>query len=218
MTGSLPLAPVCMFTVAALSSLLLLSSQTAPLSIRVDDLSRLDADLHVRVYGVVASVTVWDDGSAKLLLADHISGSTAIVRLEHSPERDFAGLVHIGDMIRVEGRAASGDGKPVIYASAGSAEILTLSEHSLSVDFLCDNWLLFQHDRFRITGVLACDCDSGATRLTNAQGDRSIRADCELVPAPLMEGTPVTAECTLLMDETTLALFLKVWELTPASQ
>ena len=218
MRGVSALPPACMLAVATLSSLLILSSQADPPSLRVDDLSHIDADLSVRVYGLVVCVSLWDDGSAKLLLADHLSGATAIVRFGRFLEEGFVMQVRIGDMVRVEGRATSDPGTPVVFATEERSVVLSRSEHSLSIDYLCDNWALFQYDRFKIAGMLERDLLSGTTRLANAQGDRSILVDCESPPEAIPGGESVTAEVTLLVDRYKMVIFLEVWSMEVTGQ
>ena len=186
--------------------------------LRVDDLSHIDADLSVRVYGVVVSVSFWDDGSAKLLLADNRSGATAIVRFGRVLEEGFVVQVRVGDMVQVEGRAAPGSDTPVVFAVEERAVVLSRSEHSLSVDYLCDNWALFQYDRFKIAGMLERDPLSGTTRLANARGDRNILVDCETLPEAILGGESVIAEVTLLVDRYTMVIFLKVWSMEATGQ
>ena len=98
------------------------------------------------------------------------------------------------------------------------AVVLSRSEHSLSVDYLCDNWALFQYDRFKIAGMLERDPLSGTTRLANARGDRNILVDCETPSEAILGGESVIAEVTLLVDRYTMVIFLKVWSMEATGQ
>ncbi|UCE92019.1 MAG: hypothetical protein JSV90_02440 [Methanobacteriota archaeon] len=214
MKAASPSSCVCPLLVTALAALLILSSQAVPPLLSVDAIRSLDADTTVRVYGVVASVFIWEGGEVLLLLADHISGSTLEVQVDSSRSADCAEHVRVGDQALIDGRTASRGHRPILFATTEDIVVLARSEHILSVGYLCENWRLFEHDRFNISGVLEWDEDAADGRLHDPQGDKSIRLRTSSGSGPVPDGARVTADCTLLLDLDTMTMFLWAWRLT----
>lgn len=205
---------VCPLLAASLATLMVLSSQAAPPLVRVEDVRSLDDGSTARVYGVVVEMFEWDSGDTRLLLADHRSGSTVEVLSEPAGAARPVEAVHIGDRVLVEGRTHSSGSAHRIFTSDDGIEVLAKAEHVLTVDYLCDNWRLFEYDRFNISGTLQGNTSPAEDRLSSPSSGRSIR----LVPPPggCVEdsGAQVTVDCTLMVDLDSMALFLKVWKLT----
>lgn len=204
----------CTLAIASLSSLVMIASDAAPPSLHVDDVVHADAGSLIRVCGVAVSVRIWDDGGARLLLADHLSGSTLTVSVKPSPTGGVRDHLHIGDLIRVEGRLFADAGALTLFATASGVTILAASECTLTVDYLCDNWRLFEYDRFNISGVLDRDNVSGIVRLMNPQGDRGILVKCAHDYATSLYNGLVTVDCTLCVDVSTLTMYLRAWAIT----
>lgn len=213
MHASKPFKMVCPLLIAALATLLVLSSQALPPLVRVEDVRTLDDGSTARVYGVVVAMFRWDSGDTRLLLADHETGSTVEVLAEPAGSPAPMQSLRIGDRVLVEGRTAGSGSAYRIFTTDDGIELLAQAEHALTVDYLCDNWRLFEYDRFNISGTIHRSAAFTEDRLMSPSSGRSIRI--VLPPEGHVEdsGTQVTVDCTLQVDLDTMTLFLRAWSL-----
>jgi len=168
----------------------------------------------VRVVGVVTAHRSYDSGTEVVTLVDRCGG--AEIRAICSPTRAPAlcTLISIGDLIRVEGAVARDASSVIVFASRDTVSLLCHSEFVLSVEFLCDNWRLFEFDRFNVTGGLECSGDSLFLRsLSNGRGI-SLHLPEGLSTGLL--GEAVIVDCTLLVDLQSMTIVLQAWALHAA--
>lgn len=210
------LKAICPLLVGALTSLLVLSSQATPPTIGVEQASGLDDGSRAMIVGIAVEIFVSDSGYTKILLADSESGSTLEVWSEGSPSHALPGSpahVNVGDLVLVEGRVSTGRTTPVVFTTNAEVTVLAQARIVLTVDFLCENWRLFEGDRFNISGLVVSAPESTGERLSDASGRHSIRIEMmEACERPEV-GTAPILDCVLTVDFETMSLVLNVWDI-----
>lgn len=186
--------------------------------IGVEQASGLDDGSRALIVGIAVEIFVSDSGYTKILLADSVSGVTIEVWSEGSPSHVLPGYpahVRVGDQVQVAGRVATGRTNPVVFTTNAEVTVLAEARVVLTVDFLCENWRLFEGDRLNISGLVVSAPESTCERLSDTSGRHSIRIElmggCERPEA----GTVAVLDCALMADLETMSLFLNVWEIAP---
>ena len=218
MTNGISPKVICPILVAGLISMLITAIQATPPAVGVDQLSTLESGSPVRVHGIVADVFLSDSGYTKILLADAVSGALAEVWSEPTTGGESlreACRVRIGDKVLVEGRVSATQPAPVVFTTNGQVSVISESHNALTVDYVCENWRLFEGDRLNISGCVTFSESPPSLRLCDEAGRHSIRI--ELLPRcePLPFESSVVLDCALLADLETMTLFLSVWGVTP---
>lgn len=194
-----------------MSSALLAASAAVPPTVEVMECLAVEEGTPVRVVGVVTAHHTYDSGTEVVTMVDRCGG--AEVRAICSPTRAPAlcTLLSIGDLIRVEGAVARDASSTIVFASRDKVSLLCHSEFVLSVEFLCDNWRLFEFDRFNVTGGLERSGDSLFLRSLSNERGISLRLP-EGLSTDLI-GELVFVDCTLLVDLQSMTIFLQAWSL-----
>ena len=180
----------------------------------VNECLALEEGTPVRVVGVVTAHRSYDSGTEVVTMVDRCGG--AEVRAICSPTRTpaLSTLLSIGDLIRVEGAVARDASSAIVFASRGKVSLLCHSEFVLSVEFLCDNWRLFEFDRFNTTGGLERSGDS--TFLRSLSNERGISLRLPNGLSTDLVGEIVIVDCTLLVDLQSMTIFLQAWSVHAA--
>ena len=201
---------------AGLAILLWLASCAEPPLLKVSDLDRVEDGLAVRVAGIVADVHPYDSGHTSVLIADYMSGETAQLLVSPTAEGHAVDGIAIGDEVLAEGVISLAPPRTTVFVSSGGISVIAKAAFAMSVEMLCADWRLFEYDRLNVSGVVCAPPDDTDAWLTDAEGRYRIR----LVPANSAGPLPLglaTVDATLLMDSSTLSLYLKVWSATPLS-
>lgn len=204
----------CLLLVATLSSALLAACAAIPPTVGVQDCLTLEEGTPVRVVGVVSAHRAYDSGTEVVTMVDRYGG--AEVRAICSPTRApaLSTLLSIGDLIRVEGSVGRDASSTIVFAPRDRVSLLCRSEFVLSVEFLCDNWRLFESDRFNVTGKLERSGD--AVVLRNLINERRILLRHSESLSMDLVGETVIVDCTLLIDLHSMTIYIWAWALRAA--
>lgn len=201
----------CLLLVATLSSALLAASAAVPPTVDINGCLAVEEGTPVRVVGVVTALRSYDSGTEVVTLVDRCG--EAEVRVICTQTRAPALCTHlsIGDLIVVEGAVARDASSTIVFASRDKVSLLCHSEFVLSVEFLCDNWRLFEFDRFNVTGGL--EHSDGSTSLRSLSTDHGISLHLPNDPPTDLAGGIVLVDCTLLVDLRSMTIYLQAWSL-----
>jgi len=197
--------------VVTLSSALLVASAALPPTVGVKECLAVEEGTPVRVVGVVTALRSYDSGTEVVTMVDRCGG--AEIRAICSPTRAPARCTFLssGALIGVEGAVARDASSAIVFASRDQVTLLCHSEIVLSVEFLCDNWRLFEFDRFNVTGGLERSGDSTFLRSLSNERGISLRLPKDL--STDFVGGIVIVDCTLLVDLQSMTIFLQAWSL-----
>lgn len=198
--------------VGFLSSLVLLSSSAAPPSLTVAELWGLGGDSALTVSGVLVSLRSYESGSEVLVISDEGGSPTVRVVCTTGPGPSPGEISSIGDLLSVSGECVFEDGVPSVFCRYGDVRLLRRCQDVLTVSLLSASWQLFEGDRVSVRGVCGVD-PHGALRLADADGGCSIAMLLDQGVAPVCG--EVVADCTLVLDTSTVSLVLEVHSLTP---
>jgi hypothetical protein len=201
----------CLLLVSAMSSALLAASMALPPAVSVEECASLEEGTPVRVVGVVSYLRSYDSGTEVVTLVDRGGGSEARVICSPSRAPSLCSILSIGDLVRVEGEVSHDSSITVIFALRDGVSVLARSELTLSVEFLCDNWRLFEYDRFNISGEVVDD--AGASFLQSFGGERRIALRFTESAEPVSDCGKVIVDCTLFVDLRSMVIFLRAWAL-----
>lgn len=196
---------------AAMTVLFGLAMNSRPPLLQVSEMDVVEDGMVVRVFGIVADIRNFDSGYASVLLADHVTGDTVSIMFEPEPVQATLSDLSIGDEVLVEGTAAVEPSRTTVFANAENARILSKAAFTMSLEFLCSNWRLFEFDRFNVSGVIVAEPDSGDLWLTDTLSGHRIRMFLGSESAVVFSGDEAILDCTLLVDTQTMNLFLRVW-------
>jgi hypothetical protein len=199
----------------SLATLLWAASTASPPLLSVSEVSSAGDGTVVRVFGVVADIRVYDSGYASVLLADHITGATIHVILPPSRSDAVLGAMAIGDQVFAEGTTSIDSTGATVFADCGSVEIMSRAAFTMSVEFLCSHWRLFEFDRFNVTGSVTFEGDECYWWLSDPASGHRIRAmPCDAL-RDTANGATVLVDCTLLVDLRTMTICLRTWAVAP---
>jgi len=203
---------VAAFLSCLLASMLVLAAGSEPPRVAISSLGSVEEGTPVRVSGLLVSLWRYDSGDESLVLADPSDGATADVRCAGGRAPLPSTYLHIGDELLVEGELTESGRQPVITGSADGIERLRQSETALSVRVVCLFWLLFEGDRFNLTGIISAD----GQRLEDLSSGYSIPLRFAAGAAVPSAGVAVRADCLLILDESQVLIYLLVWGTDPA--
>ncbi|HIH01006.1 TPA: hypothetical protein HA259_02825 [Thermoplasmata archaeon] len=194
-----------------LGSALALASQTAPPTVEVRDCLTVETGAPVIVLGIVVDMRAYDSGTEALTILDRAGGPRVKVVCLSGVASPLSERLVIGDLVRVEGEVSRDASDTVVFTTAGQVTQVLRPELVLSVELLCENWRVFEFDRFNISGALV-STDSGY-RLQGLSGGHSIelRLSDTLAAAA---GAFVLVDVTLLVDQTSMVIFLRAHAMT----
>jgi hypothetical protein len=199
----------CLILASSMSSALLVSSTALAPSVTVEECASMEEGTPVRVVGVVSFLHIYDSGTEVMTLVDLDGGSEVRVVCPPSAASAVCSVLSIGDLARAEGEVSHGSSITTIFASHGGVSLLSRAEMTLSVEFLCDNWRIFEHDRFNISGEVVIDAT--AFYLQGFGGGHRIALRFGEDAGPVSAGCRVVVDCTLLVDLESMVLFLRAW-------
>lgn len=199
----------------SLATLLWASSSASPPLLSVSELPSAGDGTVVRVFGVVADIRVYDSGYASILMADHVTGATAHVILPPSSSDTVLGAMTIGDQILAEGTTSLDSAGATVFADGNSVEVMSRAAFTMSVEFLCSHWRLFEFDRFNVTGSVIYEAGEGYWWLSDPYSGHRIRALACDAMRDIGDGATVLVDCTLIVDLRTMTICLRTWAVAP---
>jgi hypothetical protein len=206
--------PAAVFTVC-LATLLWAASTSCPPLLSVSEVPGAGDGTVVRVFGVVADIRVYDSGYASVLLADHVTGATIRVMLPPSSSWVVLDVVAIGDQMFAEGTTSLDPAGTTVFADGNRVEVMSRVAFTMSVEFLCSHWQLFEFDRFNVSGSVTFEADEDYWWLSDPYSGHRIRAmPCDTL-RDADDGATVLVDCTLLVDLRTMTICLRTWAIAP---
>ncbi len=197
-----------------LAAMLWAASTARPPLLSVSEVPAAGDGTAIRVVGIVTDICVYDSGYVAIVLADLRTGVTAHVVVPPSRFDGVASTLAIGDQILAEGTTSLNSQGATVFADGGF-DILSRSAFTMSVEFLCSNWQLFEYDRFNVTGTAVFDDGSGGWWLSDTSREHRISImPCD-EPHPLYDGSTFLLDCTLIVDGRTMIICLKAWSVIP---
>ena len=158
------------------------------------------------VLGIVVDLRSYDSGTETLVLLDRAGGAQLKVVCLPGVAAPLSGRLMIGDLVRVEGDVSRDAFDTVVFTTTGRVTQVLRPELVLSVELLCENWRAFESDRFNISGTLI---STGSDRRLQGLDDaHSIELRCPDTWAAT-PGARILVDGTLLVDQTSMVIFLK---------
>jgi hypothetical protein len=204
--------PTASLLACLLGSMLVLAGTSSPPHVTISSLNAIEEGTTVYVSGLLVSLWRYDTGTESLLLADPSDGSTVKVICAQGIAAFPGTYLCIGDEVLAKGEVMESGRQRVLVSGTDEIERLRPSESALTVKTVCLHWLLFEDDRFNVTGTISTD---GGLRLQDLESEYSISLRLAVgatVPSP--DGG-VCADCTLCLDESQMLIYLLVWSLSP---
>jgi hypothetical protein len=198
---------ICLVLIISLSTALVVASSSAPPALDVEACLSVETGIPVCVMGILVDMQSYDSGTEVLTLLDRDGGASLRVVCPSSPSVRLCMTLRLGDLVRVEGEVSRDASDTIIYASKDRVSQVLRPEFVLSVELLCENWRMFEFDRFNISGEVMSDGESLRMRGFSSSHTILLRFyDGEPPPTP---GQVVIADCTLLVDQHSMVIFLK---------
>lgn len=194
-----------------MSSMVLLSASSLPLSLTVSELQGLGEDSAVTVSGLLVSLRTYDTGTEAMMLSDEAVSAIAKVVCSPGPGNPPSQLLSIGDLLSVSGDCTFEDGTPVVFCHYDDVRLLRGSEEELTVRALCGSWWLYEGDEISIVGDSVRD-ESGGLRLFDEDGVHSIAMELDTGVSPMEGKTMVCGRLSL--DTSTMTIALRASSLT----
>ena len=194
-----------------LGSALVLACDASPPTLEVRECLAVENGTPVLVIGIVVDVRAYDSGTEALELLDRAGGPLISVICLPEAAVSLSGLLMIGDLVRVDGEVSRDAAETIIFTTKGRVTHVLRPQLVLSVELLCENWRVFEFDRFNITGALLST--GNEYRLQGFDGVHSIELR-GLAACPLSSGTSVIVDGTLLVDKSSMVMFLQVHSMT----
>ena len=198
---------LCTLLALTLGSALLLASEASPPTLEVRECLAVENGTPVLVVGVVVDVRSYDSGTETLKLLDRAGGPLLSVICLPEGAISLSRKLMIGDLVRVDGEVSRDASETIVFTTKGRVAQVLRPHLVLSVELLCENWRVFEFDRFNISGALLST--DGVYRLQGLGGVHSVELR-GLVEIPSASWTSVTVDGTLLVDESSMVMFLKV--------
>jgi hypothetical protein len=201
------------FTVC-LATLLWAASTSSPPTLSVSEVPSAGDGTVVRVFGVVADIRVYDSGYTSVLLADHVTGATVHVVLPPSSNA-VLGAMAVGDQVLAEGTTSLDHTGVTVFADGNRVEVMSRAAFTMSVEFLCSHWQLFEFDRFNVSGSATFEAGEDYWWLSDPYSGHRIRATpCDAL-RDTDNGATVLVDCTLMVDLRTMTICLRTWAVAP---
>jgi len=198
-----------------LATLLWAASASSPPLLSVSEVPSAGDGTVVRVFGVVADIRVYDSGYASVLLADRVTGATVHVILSPSCSNTVLGTMTIGDQVLAEGTTSLDHTGATVFADGNRVEVLSRAAFTMSVEFLCSHWQLFEFDRFNVSGRATFEAGEDYWWLSDPYSGHRIRAmPCDAL-RDIDNGATVIVDCTLTLDLRTMTICLRTWAIAP---
>jgi hypothetical protein len=133
-----------------------------------------------------------------------------------SPSRSDGTLSNlaIGDQVVVEGTTSLSPTGLTVFAGSNGIDVASRASFTMSVEFLCSHWQLFEYDRFNVTGSVIFDEGEDLWWLSAPYGECRIRVTPCAAMQLLDDSSTVQIDCTLMVDLRTMTISLKVWAVT----
>lgn len=195
-----------------LGSMLVLTGVSNPPHVEISSLNAIEEGTTVYVSGLLVSLWRYDTGTESLLLADPSDGSTLKVICAQGVAAFPGTYLCIGDEVLVKGEVMEARPQPVLLSRTDDIERLQPSELALTVKAVCHHWLLFEGDRFNVTGAISTD---DGLRLQDLESEYSISLRLAVGAVAPSPGRDVRADCTLCLDESQMVIYLLAWSLSP---
>jgi len=198
-----------------LSAMLLLVSTSSPPIVPIEQVFSFDDGSVVVLVGAIVDMSLRDGGSESLVLADIANGATVRVYCNPGLHEQPSHFLSIGDEVRVQGEVSNSGASPIVFVTSDSITLSRRAESVLSLEALCQNWILFEGDGFEINGmVIAGDVD-GSFRLSDKELKHSVLVRSGSVDLASCVGKSVTLDVVLRLDPDTMCLFLMASALSP---
>lgn len=192
----------------ATSLMVLLSAKAAPPLVPIARLSSFDGGSVVMILGVVVDMSLRDSGSECVIIADIADGATVRVFCDPGLHDPPSHCLSVGDEVRVRGQVA-GSGSPLtVFASSDAVSLTRKAETSLSVEAVCRNWVLFEGDSFKVSGLVVPEPSTDGYRLEDPVTGQSISLRLGSPDASMCLGKRVTIAAILRLDSDTMSLYL----------
>jgi len=185
---------------ALLGVMILLSGNSRPPVVAIDDMDSLEAGTRVTVVGLLAENWLYESGNEGLLLACESSSETLRVICTRGSMPLPSEYLAIGDELSVQGEVSRSAAGTCLMATSDDIERLRPSAVVLTVGMLCENWMVFLDDRVSVRGILLADSSATGWRLADAYSDRSLSLDLQGL-LPLTPGRMVEAFGELVLVE-----------------
>jgi hypothetical protein len=198
--------------VVTLCAALLAASAATPPTLEVTDCLTVESGTPVRVIGVVIDVRSYDSGTETLTLMDRDGGESIRVICLPCDTISLEARLEVAALGRVDGEVVRDASDTVIFAPKGGVTPLARSQFTLSTDILCENWRLFEFDRFNVSGELVKHADT--LYLKGISSDHLITVRCRHDDLSCYLGQVVTLDCRLFVDQDVLVVYLWVYDVS----
>jgi len=196
----------CILLAVALSGIVFAASMAAPPTLEVEDCLAVEVGTPVRVHGLVVDVRAYSSGTETVTLMDRAGGATLLVVCRPHATIALQTTLEVADLVSVEGEIGRDASGTIIFAQKGAVVPIARGPAAFSVELLCANWKLFEHDRFNVSGLLVEQY--GSLYLSSLGGERMVTVRCDRELAAPYLGAFVTVDCVLRVDERTLHIYL----------
>ncbi len=201
---------------ALLCAMVLLASVSTAPCVRISEVPLLDDGQDAFTSGILVDLLVFDSGTESLLLTDDADGAVLKVICMPGIGPRPSSYVDIGDEIRVLGEVSNTRVMSVMYSSSDRITLTKASECVLTVEVLSRNWLLFEGDEFRISGLLAAGTADGTHRLFDSDLSHSIEIRSLGQDVSRIVSKQVTVEGVLRYDSESMVLFIDAGSISVA--
>jgi hypothetical protein len=207
LSEALSFGRICLLLTLTLSTALVLAHQSTFPTLEVGECFSVEPGTPVQVFGVVVEVRSYDSGTEILSLMDRGGGPCLRVICLPQSTISLSEELRIGDLVRVEGEVSRDATDIIVFADKNRVTQVLRPEFVLSVELLCENWRVFEYDRFNVSGAVLSDGD--ITRLQGFSGSHSIEMRCQDALLPPVSGAHALVDCTLLIDPRSMVIFLQ---------
>ncbi len=155
-------------------------------------------------------ISLRDDGSESLVLADTANGMTIRVYCRPGVNDMPSRYASIGDEVRAKGEVSRQGSLPVLFATSDGITLVKDSKSFLTVEALSRNWALFLGDLISLSGLVIPSSIGGNYRLADAGLEQSIALASRSDDLAVMVGKLVSVEAYLRLLSDTMVLALEV--------
>jgi hypothetical protein len=200
---------------ALLGFMVLLSGSSRPPLVAIGDMGSLEAGTRVTVVGLLAENWLYESGSEGLLLACQSSSETLRVICTRGSLPLPSEYAAIGDELSVKGEVSRGAAGTCLMATSDDVERLRPSATALTVEMLCENWMVFLNDQVSVRGVILADDATTAWRLADAHSGRSVSLCLRDNPS-ILPGSVVEAVGELVLEQDRMDIVFITYSLRAA--
>jgi len=183
-----------------LGVMVLLSGSSAPPLVAIGDMGSLEAGTRATVVGLLAENWLYESGSEGLLLVCESSSETLRVICTRGSMPLPSEYASIGDELSVQGEVSRGAAGTCLVATSDDVERLRPSAIALTVEMLCENWMVFLNDQVSVRGIILADGITAGWRLADAHSGRSVSL-CPQGPPPIISGSIAEAVGELVLEQ-----------------